>query len=185
MKRKRLNAKSAVCMCWYFFLLFQVIPLRLKDELPTRLKKEKIFCVKQSWDGKCFRVLSPDTFSMLNEANKKGDGIPNSVSSFVPSEITSSVKKETKKVAWSAPKTKNVEMEIESKHSASKSSLSKKRHSLRIDNGTKNPTARKKLDLSSMYMSVCAFCPFGCFECSVVTPCRPHNVCLIFPYFSG
>ncbi|XP_052521792.1 origin recognition complex subunit 1 isoform X1 [Tympanuchus pallidicinctus] len=126
-----------------------VIPLRLKDELPTRLKKEKIFCVKQSWDGKCFRVLSPDTFSMLNEASKKGDGIPNSVSSFVPSEITSSVKKETKKVAWSAPKTKNVEMEIESKHSASKSSLSKKRHSLRIDKGTKNPTARKKLDLSS------------------------------------
>uniref|UniRef100_A0A8C3Q193 Origin recognition complex subunit 1 n=1 Tax=Chrysolophus pictus TaxID=9089 RepID=A0A8C3Q193_CHRPC len=126
-----------------------VIPLRLKDELPTRLRKEKIFCVKQSWDGKCFKVLSPHTFSMLNEANKKRDGIPNSSSSFVPSDIISSVKKESKKVAWSAPKTKNVEMEIESKHSASKSSLSKKRHSLRIDDGTKNPTARKKLDLNS------------------------------------
>uniref|UniRef100_A0A669PVZ4 Origin recognition complex subunit 1 n=1 Tax=Phasianus colchicus TaxID=9054 RepID=A0A669PVZ4_PHACC len=145
-----------------------VIPLRLKDELPTRLKKEKIFCVKQSWDGKCFKVLSPHTFSMLNEANKKGDGIPNSSSSFVPLDIISSVKKETKKVAWSAPKTKNAEMEIESKHSASKSSLYKKRHSLRMDNGTKNPTARKKLDLNSMYMSVCVFCPFGCFECTVI-----------------
>lgn len=127
--------------------------------------------MKQSWDGKCFKVLSPHTFSKLNEANKKGDGIPNSFSSFVPSDITSSVKKETKKVAWSASKPKNAEMEIESKHSASKSSLSKKRHSLRIDNGTRNPTARKKLDLNSMYMSyMCVFCPFGCFECSIVTP---------------
>ncbi|XP_065594804.1 origin recognition complex subunit 1 [Cyrtonyx montezumae] len=127
----------------------QVIPLRLRDELPTRLKKEKIFCVKQSWDGKCFRALSPDTFSKLNEANKKGDSIPNSSYSFVPSDIISSVKKETKKVAQSATKAKNVEMEIESKHSASKSSLSKERHSLRLANGTKNPTARKKLELDS------------------------------------
>ncbi|OXB82080.1 UNVERIFIED_CONTAM: hypothetical protein H355_008959 [Colinus virginianus] len=127
----------------------QVIPLRVKDELPTRLKKEKIFCVKQSWDGKCFRVLSPATFSKLNEANKKGDSTPNSSYSFVPSDIASSVKKETKKVAQSATKARNAEMEIESKHSASKSSLSKERHSLRIANGTRNPTARKRLELNS------------------------------------
>ncbi|XP_040560610.1 origin recognition complex subunit 1 isoform X1 [Gallus gallus] len=126
-----------------------VIPLRLKDELPTRLKKEKIFCVKQSWDGKCFKALSPHTFSKLNEANRKEDGIPNSFNSFVPSDIISSAKKETKKAGSSATKTKNVEMEIESKHSASKSSLSKKRHSLRVANGIKNPTARKKLELNS------------------------------------
>lgn len=158
MNRKQLNAKLTVsikvCMCWYFFLLFQVIPLRLKDELPTRLKKEKIFCVKQSWDGKCFKALSPHTFSKLNEANRKEDGIPNSFNSFVPSDIISSAKKETKKAGSSATKTKNVEMEIESKHSASKSSLSKKRHSLRVANGIKNPTARKKLELNSTYLSV-------------------------------
>ncbi|XP_021259947.1 origin recognition complex subunit 1 [Numida meleagris] len=126
-----------------------VIPLRLRDELPSRLNKEKIFYVKQSWDGKCFKALSPATFSKLNEANKKGDGIPNSFNSFVPSAVISSVKKETKKVAQSGTKPKNVEMEIESKHSASKSSLSKERHSQRIANGIKNPTARKKLELNS------------------------------------
>ncbi|XP_015726053.1 origin recognition complex subunit 1 [Coturnix japonica] len=126
-----------------------VVPLRLKDELPTRLKKEKIFCVKQSWDGKCFKALSPHTFTKLNEANKKGDGVPNTFNSSVPSDIVSSVKKDNKKASWSATKQKNVEMEIESKHSASKSSLSKKTHSLRTANEFKNPSARKKLELNS------------------------------------
>uniref|UniRef100_A0A8C2TLI3 Origin recognition complex subunit 1 n=1 Tax=Coturnix japonica TaxID=93934 RepID=A0A8C2TLI3_COTJA len=158
-----------------------VVPLRLKDELPTRLKKEKIFCVKQSWDGKCFKALSPHTFTKLNEANKKGDGVPNTFNSSVPSDIVSSVKKDNKKASWSATKQKNVEMEIESKHSASKSSLSKKTHSLRTANEFKNPSARKKLELNSMYMSVCVFCPLGCFEWSIVTP---FLTSVLLPYFS-
>uniref|UniRef100_A0A8B9ES62 Origin recognition complex subunit 1 n=1 Tax=Anser cygnoides TaxID=8845 RepID=A0A8B9ES62_ANSCY len=141
-----------------------VIPLHPKEELPITLNKEKIFYVKQSWDGKCFKALSTDTFSKLKDANKKGDGIPNSLNSFVPLDIISSMKKETKKVVRSVMKTKNVEVEIESKHSASKSSLSKERYSQRVANGTKTPTARKKLQLNSMYMAI--FCPFG-FECSV------------------
>lgn len=120
--------------------------------------------MKQSWDGKCFKALSSDTFSKLKEANKKGDGILNSLNSFVPLDIISSMKEETKKVARSVTKTKNVEVEIESKHSASKSSLSKERHSQRVANGTKTPTARKKLQLNSMYMAI--FWPFG-FECSM------------------
>lgn len=119
--------------------------------------------MKQSWDGKCFKALSSDTFSKLKEANRKGDGVPNSLNSFVPLDI-SSMKEETKKVARSVMKTKNVEVEIESKHSASKSSLSKERHSQRVANGIKTPTARKKLQLNSMYMAI--FCPFG-FECSM------------------
>uniref|UniRef100_A0A8C3B4S5 Origin recognition complex subunit 1 n=1 Tax=Cairina moschata TaxID=8855 RepID=A0A8C3B4S5_CAIMO len=140
-----------------------VIPLHPKEELPITLNKEKIFYVKQSWDGKCFKALSSDTFSKLKEANRKGDGVPNSLNSFVPLDI-SSMKEETKKVARSVMKTKNVEVEIESKHSASKSSLSKERHSQRVANGIKTPTARKKLQLNSMYMAI--FCPFG-FECSM------------------
>lgn len=126
-----------------------VIPLHPKEELPITLNKEKIFYVKQSWDGKCFKALSTDTFSKLKDANKKGDGIPNSLNSFVPLDIISSMKKETKKVVRSVMKTKNVEVEIESKHSASKSSLSKERYSQRVANGTKTPTARKKLQLNS------------------------------------
>ncbi|KAM6128883.1 origin recognition complex subunit 1 [Phoenicopterus ruber ruber] len=126
-----------------------VIPLHLGEEIPIPLNKEKIFYVKQSWDGKCFKALSPDTFSKLKEANKKGGGIPNSSNSCIPLDTISPLKKETERVVWSATKPKNIEMEIESKHSASKSSLAKERHSQRVANGVKTPTARKKLQLNS------------------------------------
>ncbi|KFV14462.1 Origin recognition complex subunit 1 [Pterocles gutturalis] len=126
-----------------------VIPLHLGEDLPVSLNKERTFYVKQSWDGKCFKALSPGTFSKLKEANKKGGGIPNSSNSFIPLDIISPPKKEMERVARSATKPKNVEMEIESKHSASKSSLAKERHSQRVANGIKTPTARKKLQLNS------------------------------------
>ncbi|NXF32120.1 ORC1 protein, partial [Nyctibius bracteatus] len=126
-----------------------VIPLHLGEELPLILTREQTFYVKQSWDGKCFKALSPDTFSKLKEANKKGGGIPNSSNSYILSDIISPLKKETERVVQSATKPKNVELEIESKHSASKSSLAKERHSQRMANGIKTPTARKKLQLNS------------------------------------
>ncbi|NXE51546.1 ORC1 protein, partial [Casuarius casuarius] len=128
-----------------------VIPLRLGEALPPILNKEQIFYVKQSWDGKCFKPLSPDTFSKLKETNKKTGGSPNSLtkSPLNPLDIICSLKKETERVVRSVMKKKNVEMEIESKHSASKSSLSKERHSRRVANGMKTPTARKKLQLNS------------------------------------
>ncbi|PKK27366.1 origin recognition complex, subunit 1 [Columba livia] len=124
-----------------------VTPLRLGEELPIKFENEKSFYVKQSWDGKCFKPLSPDTFSKLKAANKKGSGIPNSSNSFISSDLTSPLKQETERVVRSA--TKRVELEIESKHSASKSSLAKERHSQRMANGIKTPTARKKLQLNS------------------------------------
>ncbi|XP_005151186.2 origin recognition complex subunit 1 [Melopsittacus undulatus] len=126
-----------------------VIPLRLNEEPPISLNKENIFYVKQSWDGKCFKTLSPDIFSKLKEANKKGGGILSSSNSFIPLDIISPLKKETESVVRSATKPKPVELEIESKHSASKSSLAKERHSQRGVNGIKTPTARKKLQLNS------------------------------------
>ncbi|KAM9283080.1 origin recognition complex subunit 1 isoform 3-T3 [Morus bassanus] len=127
----------------------RVVPLHLREELPVTLNKEQTFYVKQSWDGKCFKALSPDIFSKLKEANKKEGGIPNSSNSFIPSDIISGGKTETERVVRSATKPKNVELEIESKHSASKSSLAKERHSQRVANGIKTPTARKKLQLNS------------------------------------
>nr|XP_009912175.1 PREDICTED: origin recognition complex subunit 1 isoform X3 [Haliaeetus albicilla] len=126
-----------------------VIPLHLGEELPITLNKEQSFYVKQSWDGKCFKALSPDAFSKLKEANKKGGGISNSSNSFIPLDIISPLKKERESVVRSATKPKNVELEIESKHSASKSSLAKERHSQRVANGMRTPTARKKLQLNS------------------------------------
>ncbi|NXJ30753.1 ORC1 protein, partial [Dicrurus megarhynchus] len=128
-----------------------VLPLHLGEELPIiTLNKEQTFYVKQSWDGKCFKVLSPDTFSKLKEANKKRGVITNSSKAFIPSDIITPVKKETESVVRSATKPKNIDMEIESKHSASKSSLAKERHSQRVaNNDIKTPTARKKLELNS------------------------------------
>ncbi|XP_059709802.1 origin recognition complex subunit 1 isoform X2 [Haemorhous mexicanus] len=128
-----------------------VLPLHLSEELPIiSLNKEQTFYVRQSWDGKCFKVLSPDTFSKLKEANKKRGVITNSSKAFTPSDILTPVKKETESVVRSATKPKNTDMEIESKHSTSKSSLAKERHSQRVaNNDTKTPTARKKLELNS------------------------------------
>ncbi|XP_009086975.2 origin recognition complex subunit 1 [Serinus canaria] len=128
-----------------------VLPLHLSEELPIiTLNKEQTFYVRQSWDGKCFKVLSPDTFSKLKEANKKRGVITNSSKAFTPSDILTPVKKETESVVRSATKPKNTDMEIESKHSTSKSSLAKERHSQRVaNNDIKTPTARKKLELNS------------------------------------
>ncbi|NXQ18230.1 ORC1 protein, partial [Peucedramus taeniatus] len=128
-----------------------VLPLHLGEELPIiTLNKEQTFYVRQSWDGKCFKVLSPDTFSKLKEANKKRGVITNSSKAFISSDILTPVKKETENVVRSATKPKNADMEIESKHSTSKSSLAKERHSQRVaNNDIKTPTARKKLELNS------------------------------------
>ncbi|NXY43150.1 ORC1 protein, partial [Ceuthmochares aereus] len=125
-----------------------VVPLHLGEQPPIPLNEE-IFYVKRSWDGKCFKALSPGIFSKLKEANKKGSGILNSSNSIIPLDTISPLKKETDRVVRSATKEKNVELEMESKHSASKSSVAKERHSQRMANGLKTPTARKKLELNS------------------------------------
>ncbi|XP_038000321.1 origin recognition complex subunit 1 [Motacilla alba alba] len=128
-----------------------VLPLHLHEELPIiTLNKEQTFYVRQSWDGKCFKVLSPDTFSKLKEANKKRGVITNSSKAFIASDTLTPVKKETESVVRSATKPKNADMEIESKHSTSKSSLAKERHSQRVaNNDIRTPTARKRLELNS------------------------------------
>uniref|UniRef100_A0A8C5TY76 Origin recognition complex subunit 1 n=1 Tax=Malurus cyaneus samueli TaxID=2593467 RepID=A0A8C5TY76_9PASS len=157
-----------------------VLPLHLDEELPIiTLNKEKPFYVKQSWDGKCFKVLSPDTFSKLKEASKKRGVISNSSKAFIPPDNLTPVKKEMESVVWSATKPKSVDMKIEPKHSASKSSLAKERHSQRVANSDiKTPTARKKLELNSPTRSKGRL--LGCEvlgllddDCDAVTPLEP------------
>ncbi|NWZ69608.1 ORC1 protein, partial [Acrocephalus arundinaceus] len=157
-----------------------VLPLHLGEELPMiTLNKEQTFYVKQSWDGKCFKVLSPDTFSKLKEANKKRGVITNSSKASFPSDTITPVKKETESVLRSATKPKNVDLEIESKHSASKSSLAKERHSRRVaNNDIKTPTARKKLELNSPTRSKGRL--LGCEvlgllddDCGAIAPLKP------------
>ncbi|NXY90956.1 ORC1 protein, partial [Alcedo cyanopectus] len=127
----------------------KVVPLYPEEELPVTLNKEQTFYVKQSWDGKCFKDLSPDMFSKLKEDNKKSGVFPKSSNSFIPLDTISPVKREMRCGVGSATKEKKKEFEIESKHSASKSSLAKERHSQRVANGIRTPTARKKLQLDS------------------------------------
>ncbi|NWQ62081.1 ORC1 protein, partial [Neopipo cinnamomea] len=125
-----------------------VIPLHPGEELPITLNKEQTFYVKQSWDGKCFKALSPDIFSKLKAKKEKGSTLDSS-EPFIPSDILTPLKKETESVVRSATKPKSAELGIQSKHSASKSSFSKERQSQRAASDIKTPTARKKLELSS------------------------------------
>ncbi|XP_008938881.1 PREDICTED: origin recognition complex subunit 1 [Merops nubicus] len=154
----------------------RVIPLHPGEELPITLNKEQTFYVKQSWDGKCFKALPPDIFSKLKDANKKGSGLSNSV---IPLDTLSPLKKGTESVR-SATKPKNGELEIESKHSASKSSLAKERQSQRVANGIKTPTARKKLDLNSPTRSKsrlqgCEVLELLDEDCDAIAPLEPST----------
>ncbi|NXN07172.1 ORC1 protein, partial [Indicator maculatus] len=154
-----------------------VIPLHLGEQIPAALNKEQAFYVKQSWDGKCFKVLSRHTFSKLKEANK-GCGLPNSSDSLSASAIVSPLKKQVKSVVESATNPRKRELEIESKHSASKSSLSKERHSQRVANGIRTPTARKKLQLNSPTRSKgrllgCEVLELLDDDCDAVAPSEP------------
>ncbi|XP_032624311.1 origin recognition complex subunit 1 isoform X3 [Chelonoidis abingdonii] len=130
----------------------KVIPLAPEEAVPVRSNGKQIFFVKESWDGKCFKPLSPGLLSELKEAEKNkrvGSPSPLTDCQVFPSDFICSLKAETDRVTRSTVKTKNIQMEIESRHSASKSSLSKERHSQRVANGINTPGARKKLQLNS------------------------------------
>ncbi|TFK10195.1 Origin recognition complex subunit 1 [Platysternon megacephalum] len=130
----------------------KVIPLAPKEAVPVRSNGKQIFFVKESWDGKCFKPLSPGLLSELKEVEKNkrvGSPSPLTDCQVSPSDSICSLKAETDRVTRSTMKTKNIQMEIESRHSASKSSLSKERHSQRVANGINTPGARKKLQLNS------------------------------------
>ncbi|XP_019386972.1 PREDICTED: origin recognition complex subunit 1 [Crocodylus porosus] len=129
-----------------------VIPLTPKEVVPVTSKRKQTFYVKESWDGKSFKPLSHDLFSQLSSPlTRKGHGSPILVteSQVLPLDIICSAYTETERGTRSATKNKNLAMEIESRHSASKSSLSKERHSQRLANGNHTPGARKKLQLNS------------------------------------
>ncbi|XP_030428580.1 origin recognition complex subunit 1 isoform X3 [Gopherus evgoodei] len=130
----------------------KVIPLAPEEAVPVRSNGKQIFFVKESWDGKCFKPLSPGLLSELKETEKNervGSPSPLTDCQVFPSDFICSLKAETDRITRSTVKTKNIQMEIESRHSASKSSLSKERHSQRVANGINTPGARKKLQLNS------------------------------------
>uniref|UniRef100_A0A8D0H865 Origin recognition complex subunit 1 n=1 Tax=Sphenodon punctatus TaxID=8508 RepID=A0A8D0H865_SPHPU len=127
-------------------IISNVVPLLPKEMLPVVADKELVFFVRDSWNGKNFKPLSENFLSELNEAKKRKN---NGCATFSTECLLSLWETETERVTRSASKPKKSEMEIESKHSVSKSSLSKERHSQRLANGVGTPGARKKLQLNS------------------------------------
>uniref|UniRef100_A0A674I0P0 Origin recognition complex subunit 1 n=1 Tax=Terrapene triunguis TaxID=2587831 RepID=A0A674I0P0_9SAUR len=160
----------------------KVIPLAPKEAVPVRSNRKQIFFVKESWDGKCFKPLSPGSLSELKEAEKnKRVGSPSPLTDCQTSDFICSLKAETDRVTRSTVKTKNVQMEIESRHSASKSSLSKERHSQRVANGINTPGARKKLQLNSMYTAI--LYPIQKMVSNINTSNTMQNLLLVFEGF--
>ncbi|XP_044285862.1 origin recognition complex subunit 1 isoform X2 [Varanus komodoensis] len=128
-----------------------VVPLTPYEALPSVPKGEEIFFIRKSWDGKKLKPLPPSLLAELKDSVKMKTKDLSLTTEYhlASSHAIHSPKVETKKVAQSTKNSKNGITEIESRHSASRSSLSKQRHSQRVGNGSGTPGAKKKLQLNS------------------------------------
>ncbi|KAM6262286.1 origin recognition complex subunit 1-like [Porphyrio hochstetteri] len=95
-----------------------LVPLHLWEELPATSEKTETFYVKQSWDGKCFKDLTPEIFSKLKGSNKEGHGISKT---FIPLDTGTPVKKEPEPIEESATNLENTELGIEQLNSPPRS----------------------------------------------------------------
>uniref|UniRef100_A0A8C5WMG8 Origin recognition complex subunit 1 n=1 Tax=Leptobrachium leishanense TaxID=445787 RepID=A0A8C5WMG8_9ANUR len=126
----------------------QVIQIELEEPFPVQKSPGSILYVKLSWDGKGFKPLT----SSINAGDGKSRaGEPVSLISspklqFGPLEGDVA---EVRQLTRSSTKTQRNEAEIESVHSASKSSHSKERRALRVSSMSSTPGARKRLQLNS------------------------------------
>ncbi|XP_054835219.1 origin recognition complex subunit 1 [Eublepharis macularius] len=123
-----------------------VIPLSPCEELPAVLENEEMLFVRESWNGKKFKPLPPSLLAELKDSVKMKSNAMSFTTEYqvTPSRTTCSEAK-TGRVTRS----RQNGMEIESKHSNSKSSLSKERHSRRVADGTNTTAVKKKLELNS------------------------------------
>ncbi|XP_062974400.1 origin recognition complex subunit 1 [Elgaria multicarinata webbii] len=126
-----------------------VVPLSLHEVLPPVSEDEEIFFIRESWDGKKFKPLSPSLLAELKDSVKMKTKDFATEYHLSPSHTIRSPEAETEKVAWSTRSRKKSVAEVESRHSASRSSLSKQRHAQRMANGSDTPGAKKKLQLNS------------------------------------
>ncbi|CAI5777168.1 origin recognition complex subunit 1 isoform X1 [Podarcis lilfordi] len=128
-----------------------VIPLTTLEALPDLSNDEHIFFVRESWDGKKFKPLPLSLLAELKDSVKMKNNNTDfaKVHHLTPSRRNCSLEVETEKVTRSTRKSSAAMMEVESRHSASKSSHSKQRCSQRLAIGTETPGAKKKLQLNS------------------------------------
>lgn len=116
-------------------------------------KDEQMFFLRKSWNGKMFKPLSPTVLAEL-KSSVKMKSIDMNFSThchLTPSRNICSLEVEMGRLTRSTRKSKNAAaVDVESRHSSSKSSVSKERHSERLANGVTTPGAKKKLQLNSM-----------------------------------
>ncbi|KAH0618614.1 hypothetical protein JD844_017989 [Phrynosoma platyrhinos] len=130
-----------------------VVPLSPWEVLPVGSEDEKIFFIRKSWDGRRFKPLSPTLLAELKDSLKIRNKDMDFAAEYhqTPSRTVCSLGVEPEDVTWNAREDLKSAAHIESRYSASKSSLAKRRHSQRIANGNHTPGAKKKLQLNSMY----------------------------------
>ncbi|XP_063794955.1 origin recognition complex subunit 1 isoform X2 [Pseudophryne corroboree] len=120
----------------------QISQLKLKDRFPEVQKSGTVLFVKLSWDGKSFKPLPSRGESPIS--SESNNSLPKLL--FCPAEEDPDG---SRKMTRSATRAQRQDSEIESRHSASKSSHSIERSVRRATSGTGTPGARKKLQLNS------------------------------------
>ncbi|XP_053325094.1 origin recognition complex subunit 1 [Spea bombifrons] len=126
----------------------QVLQLNLEDPFPTQNNLGAILYVKLSWDGKNFKPLT----SSICQDDENTDETNGPVVVKSPPKPLFPLEGDTAEIQQmprSASRSKKNETEIESRHSASKSSHSKERRAQRVPSVSSTPGARKKLQLNS------------------------------------
>uniref|UniRef100_A0A6J0TC97 Origin recognition complex subunit 1 n=1 Tax=Pogona vitticeps TaxID=103695 RepID=A0A6J0TC97_9SAUR len=128
-----------------------VIPLSPHELLPVMPKDVQIFFIRKSWDGKKFKPLSPRLLAELKDTVKMKSTDVNFATEYhlTPKHNVCSLEVEPELFIHSARKSQKSTLEVESRHTASKSSLVKQRRSERIAKGNHTPGAKKKLQLNS------------------------------------
>ncbi|XP_072853727.2 origin recognition complex subunit 1 isoform X3 [Pogona vitticeps] len=129
-----------------------VIPLSPHELLPVIPKDVQIFFIRKSWDGKKFKPLSPRLLAELKDTVKMKSTDVNFATEYhlTPKHNVCSLEVEPELFVHSARKSQKSTLEVESRHTASKSSLVKQRRSERIAKGNHTPGAKKKLQLNNI-----------------------------------
>ncbi|XP_053549444.1 LOW QUALITY PROTEIN: origin recognition complex subunit 1 [Bombina bombina] len=126
----------------------QVMQLTERDVFHMQKNSADVLFVKLAWNGKAFKPLASCVLRGGNGTKSNGLVPPNSLPqpNFYPAEADTA---ENRLATRSATKAQRPENEIESRHSASKSSHSKARGDISVSSGSNTPSARKKLQLNS------------------------------------
>ncbi|KAJ7332722.1 hypothetical protein JRQ81_014902 [Phrynocephalus forsythii] len=128
-----------------------VVPLSPHEPLPITSKDEQMLFIRKSWNGKKFKPLSPRLLAELKDSVKMKSKYMNFTIQYhlTPKHNVWSLDGEPEQLNQSARKSQKCTLEVESRHTASKSSLIKQRCSERIAKDSHTPGAKKKLQLNS------------------------------------